>query len=156
MLQRHACHSCPKTELFLTLDLCQVVTKLLYESRYIIQYNIGFLYSTIVTGAEYKSYICIYLIHNRHPIPRADGRAMSCLLWGFWRKLTAVYFSSCCSHHALTHARAHPSTNARAPPYWHNPQFCNTQWWVVSFGHYFSHNGFICISFSVKETKRWL
>ena len=28
--------------------------------------------------------------HNRHPIPRPNGRAMECLLSGNWRKLTAL------------------------------------------------------------------
>ena len=29
--------------------------------------------------------------HKRHPTPRPDGRAMGCLLWIFWRKLTTLY-----------------------------------------------------------------
>ena len=31
-----------------------------------------------------------YQNHNRHSIPRPHGRAMGCLLWGFWRKSTAL------------------------------------------------------------------
>ena len=29
--------------------------------------------------------------HNRHPIAGPHGRAMGCLLWEFWRKLTPLY-----------------------------------------------------------------
>ena len=37
--------------------------------------------------------------HNRHPIPRPRGRAMGCVLWGFWRKLTTCW--AVCSYHVL-------------------------------------------------------
>ena len=39
-------------------------------------------------------------IHKRHPISHPSGWAMGCILWGFWRKLTALW-----QHHTVVGCR---------------------------------------------------
>ena len=54
------------------------ITTLFHLSRYYIRHcdNSGRKWNT-------------FWNHNKHPISRPHGRAMGCLLWGFWRKLPA-------------------------------------------------------------------
>ena len=55
------------------------ITALFHLSRYYIRHcdNSGRKWNTFSN-------------HNKHPISRPHGRAMGCLLWGFWRKLPAL------------------------------------------------------------------
>ena len=57
------------------------------ECRYnVVQCNM-MLYTVLQLLRQYIIRICI---HNGHPIIRPHGRVVGCLLWGIWRKLTAL------------------------------------------------------------------
>ena len=45
-------------------------------------------HSTTITKIKFRPDFCT---HERHPIPRPYGRAMGCLSWVIWRKMTAIY-----------------------------------------------------------------
>ena len=68
---------------------CLVIIELLIQSSVVItRCNLSRYY---LRHSDYRSRTSIKLrTHNRHTIPRPHGRAMRCLLWAFWRKLTAL------------------------------------------------------------------
>ena len=51
--------------------------------------NINMMLNAYITAVTEAEYFRVWT-HQRHHIPRPNGRAMGCLLRRFWRKLTAL------------------------------------------------------------------
>ena len=71
--------------------MTRVNTRNLFESTAKCRYNAVQFIMILHTALRWlQRNLNQILSHNRHPIARPHGRAMSCLLWEIWRKLTML------------------------------------------------------------------